>query len=115
MDIDYREGCPNCPCVVDRLAPCQRVKGKNKVAIVVDHPATMDQAKRTLLNGDSGLIAKKVLTGYGLKPSDCYITSALNCRPNVKKEALMKNAMLACKDRLLMELEDAGVEKVLCL
>lgn len=65
--------------------------------------------------GDEGGLARLVFKGAGFKAEDCYLTTALNCRPQKGKEKLLKNAMLACKSRLVKELKEAGVERVLCL
>jgi len=56
------------------------------------------------------------LEANGLKVDDCYICSALNCRPlkNVS-DSVKKNAMLACRPRIVQELKEVGPSKVLCL
>lgn len=114
MISEWAYECKGCPCAEARFSPCRR--GPNaEVAIIVDHPTALDQAKKSLLNGDSGNLVKLVLKEFGIRTSSCYVTTALNCRPNVKKEAMMKKSMLGCKDRLIDELKVAGVKRVLCL
>lgn len=104
--------CRKCPCTrpagVTRTAP-------SDIAIVVDFPTDVDRHKDSLLNGDSGTLAKSLLKGYGIDPDECYMTTALNCRPNSKKDGVLKNAMLSCRERLVHELRAIGPSKVLCL
>jgi uracil-DNA glycosylase family 4 len=104
--------CRGCPST--RLAPCRRTKPSD-TAILVEYPTALEQAKKTLLGGDSGNLVKTLLRHYGLEPTSCFVTTAVNCRPNAKKEAMMKKAMLGCRERVLDELKAAGVERVLCL
>src|SRR4051812_34705204 len=106
--------CGTCPCNPERFAPVLRTS-RSDTAIVVDHPTALEQAKRYLLAGDTGNLAKQVMKAYGLLPNMVYTTTAVNCRPNTKKEAMMKKAMLGCRDRLVDELKVHGVERVLCL
>lgn len=104
--------CSGCPS--SRLAPCIR-SGTSDTAILLEHPTALEQAKRSLLGGDTGKLVKQIMRAYGLEPLNCYVTTALNCRPNVKKEAMLKRAMLSCRERVIDELKCAGVERVLCL
>jgi len=55
------------------------------------------------------------LEEFGIDVDDCYITSALNCRPAKDKKGALKNAMLACRPRLVAELREVAPERVLCL
>lgn len=73
----------------------------------------MEATRNELLLGDSGHLIKQSLLAYGIRIEDCYITTALNCRPNTKKEAMLKKAMLSCRYRLVRELTQAGVSRVL--
>jgi uracil-DNA glycosylase family 4 len=109
---DWQCECSGCPS--SRLAPCRRSRPSD-TAILIEAPTALEQAKHQLLAGDSGKIVKQILRHYGLEPNNCYVTSALNCRPNMKKEAMVKKGMLACRQRVLDELRVAGVERVLCL
>jgi len=89
-----------------------------EVAIVFDFPevemATKD-AFFTGKRGGPGDLIKRCLEGAGIDLDQVYLTSALNCRPNYKKEAMMKRAMLSCRPRLVKELKAAECTKVLCL
>lgn len=104
--------CKGCPSI--RPVWVNRNEGTTDTAIVLDFPPSIDQAKKTLLNGDSGNIIKKLLEFYGINWEDCYVTTALNCRPKGKKEALLKKAMFACRNRLIDELLENDISQVIC-
>jgi uracil-DNA glycosylase family 4 len=107
---DFCDRCRGCP--VERDGGVSRPEPK-EVAIVLDYPTSIEVGRDKLISGDSGLLLKKVLLSHGIRVEDCYVTTALNCRPQVNKEAMLKKAMLSCRDRLLYELKAAGVRKVL--
>src|SRR4051812_5353431 len=92
-------GCPS-----SRFAPCRRTSASD-TAILIEAPTALEQAKRQLLAGDSGKMVKQILRHHGLEPANCYVIPALNCRPNMKKEAMVKKAMVACRQRVLDELK----------
>lgn len=105
--------CRHCPCKrpaqVTRTAPAD-------IAIVVDHPTDIETKKDTWLQSDSGSLIRMVLQSNGLDVDDCYICSALNCRPlKNATDSVKKNAMLACRPRIVEELKEIGPSKVLCL
>ena len=87
-------------------------------ALVVDWPSEIEEKRNTWLagkrNGANDLL-RALLEAQGVNIDDLYICSAVNCRPNAKKKAMQKNAMLACRERLIQELKDAGIKKVLCV
>jgi uracil-DNA glycosylase family 4 len=82
---------------------------------VIDFPTYHDTARDALLQGDSGKLARQTLDAYGINVNDCYVTSALNCRPAKDKKGVLKNAMLSCRERLVDELREVGPHKTLCL
>lgn len=109
-----KEGCCSaCPSLsyqfVERNSPFP-------VAIVFDSPTENEVKHGRWLAGPRGGAAEllRTLLGEFTELNDLYFTSAVNCRPNPKKKAMQKNAMHACRERLVYELQDAGVEKVLC-
>jgi uracil-DNA glycosylase family 4 len=110
--IPRSDRCKKCPC--QRPAQISRT-GPSDVAIVVDFPTYEDAYKDALLQGDSGRLARTTLSAYGIDVDDCYVTSALNCRPAKDKKGVLKNAMLSCRERLIDELREVGPTKVLCL
>lgn len=65
--------------------------------------------------GSAGSLIKQCLEGVGIDLDEAYTCSALNCRPNFKKDAMVKRAMLSCRPRLIEELKQANVSKILCL
>lgn len=105
--------CKGCPC--DRPACIPPSRKRAKVAVVLDFPSESEARKEEWLAGGkagAGAVLKALLSHYA-NLDDLYITSALKCRPNPKKKAMIKKGMLACKDSLRAELRAAGVEKVL--
>jgi uracil-DNA glycosylase family 4 len=78
----------------------------------------MEVKRSTWLTGKRGgaqQILLQTLEAVGLNANDVYICSALNCRPNTTKQAMLKRGMLACQERLIDELKSANIEKVLCV
>jgi uracil-DNA glycosylase family 4 len=104
--------CRSCP--ITRPAQVTR-PGAADIAIVVDFPTYEDTVRDSFLQGQAGILARRTLEAYGINADDCYITSALNCRPAKDKKGALKNAMLACRERLVNELRDVGPTKVLSL
>lgn len=113
--LDYAHShCRGCPsskqCAVTR--PLERAE----VAIVVDFPSEMEDSHDEWMvskRGGAGELLRKSIEALGVDIEDLYICSAVNCRPNPQKKAMVKNAMLSCRERLLDELKHAGVKKVL--
>jgi DNA polymerase-1 len=107
-----RSGCP-CPGpeVVSR-------HDNAEVAIVLDWPSEQESKADEWLVGKRGgasELLRTLLLHYESDLEKLYICSAVNCRPNPKKKAMQKKAMTACRERLVNELREAGVKKVLCV
>jgi DNA polymerase-1 len=115
--IDH--ACVNCRgCPSERKDCVTRHVSSAEMAIVFEFPTQEAVTKDDLLAGKYGGatdLLRKTAASKGLDLEDVYLCTAVNCRPNVKKEAMLKNAMLACRERLVKELKEAGVKKVLCL
>lgn len=78
----------------------------------------MEAKRSTWLTGKRGgaqQILLQTLEAVGINVDDIYVCSALNCRPNTTKPAMLKRGMLACRERLIDELKAADVDKVLCV
>lgn len=107
--------CPSAnQCAVTRNV----VTETSEIGIVFEFPSTEAQKKDDFFagkEGSAGHLAKTMCEAVGLDISKAYVCSASNCRLNPKKEAMLKKAMLGCKARLVQELKEAGVKKVLCL
>lgn len=106
--------CSGCPCstgaFVERSSP-------SEFAVVIDSPSEGEVKGGRWLVGRKGgaqALLRELLGAYA-NLDDIYFTSAVNCRPNPTKKAMQKKAMLACRDRLVKELVDSGIEKVLCI
>lgn len=111
--------CNNCRgCPTEKPAVVTRQPHTSEVAIVFDSPAQMAHSKDDWYAGrpgSAGSLIKQCLEGVGIDLSEVYTCSALNCRPNFKKDAMIKKAMLSCRPRLIEELKQANVSKILCL
>lgn len=117
MTIDYAHaGCRGCPCDHPSIVP--RTSSESRVAIVFDHPSEAEVKRSTWLTGKRGGAAEimlQTLAAVGIDVDDVYMCSALNCRPNTSKQAMLKRGMLSCQERLVDELKSANINKVLCV
>lgn len=85
-------------------------------AVVFDFPTELELKRDEWLASrrkGARAVFQAALEALGVDPDDVYFCSAVNCRPNPRKKALLRHAMIACRQRLLRELQDAGVERVL--
>lgn len=109
----HSDRCKNCPCIEG--CSITRKRTRADIAVVFDQP-TAEQLKK-----DEWLPRKRrqpglfeaMLDALDVDPNDIYFCSALNCAPDQKKKTVVKNGMLACRERLIDELREAGVKKVL--
>lgn len=114
------EACHTCckSCPTERDAVVTRRVREAEIAIVVDFPTEREAKRDQFLDGGKGSAAQLVLSvldQIGIDQENVYVCSAVNCRPNPTKQAMLKNAMKACRTRLVQELKEAGVKKVLCM
>jgi DNA polymerase-1 len=106
--------CANCP--AETGAFCEREEGDFKIAIVIDFPTTLEAHRGAFMEGDTGQLIRAVMRANGIEDHEYYVTSALNCRPTgYKRETVLRTYMEACRQRLIHELIDVGVKKVLCM
>jgi uracil-DNA glycosylase family 4 len=106
--------CKECPCAVQ--AAVFRPLERSEVAFVFDNPSESEVRHDQWLRGKrggTGDLLKAILRSLRQDPDDVYMCSAVNCRPNQRKTVLQKKAMHTCRNRLIEELQEAGVEKVL--
>lgn len=116
LEIDPSSTCRDCPCSTECYVT--RQEGQYRNAIVFETFGTEAVLKDNPWAGKRGSqvsLVKETALQVGLDLDETYVCAALNCRPKGKGEALLKNSMKACRERLLEELRCAGVEKVLCL
>jgi uracil-DNA glycosylase family 4 len=112
-DFCVTDRCRSCP--ITKPAQITRQNPGADIALVVDFPTYEDTVRGTFLQGQSGILARRTLEEYGIDVDDCYITSALNCKPAKDKKGALKNAMLSCRQRLVDELHEVNPTKVLSL
>lgn len=100
----------------DRPAALTR-SGPKPLAVVLDFPTDRETSRDEWLassRGGAGEIIKRTLEGLGIDLEEVYFCSALNCRPNPKKKAMLSKGMAACRSRLVEEIRESGAKKVLC-
>lgn len=110
--------CPDCPCKPESQACVARSNIEASVALVIDQPTGAEIKKDEFLAGgrhSHGAMIRAALASLDVDPDDLYICTATNCKPNIKKAAMLKKAMHGCRNRLIDELKCANVEKVLCI
>lgn len=115
--IDGPEACCR-DCPLDTRARVTRHVEQADVAIVFEHPSSEAALTDDLLSGRKGSgthLLRSTCEEVGIDLDSAYVCSATNCYPSAKREAVLKKAMLACRERLVSELRSAGVRKVLCL
>jgi uracil-DNA glycosylase family 4 len=108
--------CRDCPAQAKACVP--RTCSTAEIAIVLDHPSEAEAAREYFTagrRGGQGELLEQAIAAMGYSLDEVYVCSALNCRPQAGKKALMKKAMIACRTRLVQELKMAGVKKVLCV
>ena len=116
MSEACHEQCAGCPALDEAIVT--RPIEQADVAIVFDQPSDSAIKRDDFLKGRRGGTAELVrstLAAAGLDIDDAYVCSAVNCRLNTKKKAMIDRAMNGCRSRLVKELKRAGVKKVLCL
>ncbi|MBA2724746.1 MAG: hypothetical protein H0U53_02050 [Actinobacteria bacterium] len=115
--IEYGNSrCRSCPTADDAIVA--RAPGHGDVAIVIDAPTDGEVKHQRWLAGSRGGASRLLhatLEAAGADVEQLYFASALNCRPNPKKKAMQKRAMISCRERLVNELKAEGIKKVLCI
>jgi len=101
--------CNNSPIV------CDRIVGREPIALVLDYPTALEAKQGKLLQGDTGRLIRATLKAIGIDEKDVSVITALNCKPPTAKPKLLRESMACCRARLLRELRSLDIEKVLCL
>lgn len=112
MPVDPLEVCAGCPCETSCLVPRGAPK---EIAIVVDWPTQAEGSRGKFFTSEVGKQLRRMFAAAEINLKDVYITTALNCRPNRTKEAMIRKGMQSCRKRLVAELREVGAKKVLCL
>lgn len=116
MNINAQARCRDCPC--NEGAIVSRPDVWSTTAIVIDQPTDADVKADTFFTGRKGsygAFMRAALESLDVDLDDVYVCTASNCKPNIKKQAMLKKAMNGCRMRLIDELKTAGVERVLCV
>ena len=85
---------------------------KSGIAIVLESPTINDIAGKKHLSGSTGELLKKVFTALDVDLSEVYITYTCLC-PAKPKLPLGKVEIDLCRERLLGELKDSRIKKIL--
>jgi uracil-DNA glycosylase family 4 len=91
-----------------------RGRTPNGIAVVGEAPGGYEAATGEPFTGDSGQLLNSVLKYHDIKRQETVLTNACLCRPPGNKTPTT-NARRCCRKRLITELRDAGIEKVLAL
>lgn len=88
--------------------------GKAKIAFVGEAPGKMEARSGIPFSGPSGKLLNIVMNHHGIRRNDVVLANACSCRPP-DNATPPPAAIVACRPRLLAELEHAGVETVVAL
>jgi uracil-DNA glycosylase family 4 len=106
--------CHRCPLrVVGRFVPSSGPE-RAEVAFVGEAPGGYEVARGEPFVGASGKLLNIVLDHHGINRPDVFLTNACLCRPpeNMKPP---KEAIAACKPRLMREIRQRGVETIVTM
>lgn len=110
MTLEGYPGCEKCP-----LAGQPTIFGSGPsggIAIVGEAPGTTEVSKKEPFVGLTGKLLRETLQSAGVDPSSIYITNTVLCHPE-KNETPSKLAVQCCHNRLIQELRDQKISKVL--
>lgn len=104
--------CENCSLQKRPYVPSKAPQGQATYAILGEAPGYQETLAREPFVGPSGKLVKEVLKRHEIDPNACFLTNVVACRPpdNIDPP---KDAIAACKPRLMDELERSGAKRVL--
>lgn len=85
-----------------------------RIVLVGEGPGRVETVLMRPFVGESGKLLTATLTDVGLQRAECYITNAVMCRHD-NNETPSQSEVLACRDRLLAELQACTERHVLVL
>lgn len=85
------------------------------LAFVGEAPARFEVRVGQPFVGQSGQLLSAVLSNYGMDRDNVLLTNACSCQYPDSMKQLPKEAIEACRPRLIAELEDAGIHTVVAL
>jgi uracil-DNA glycosylase family 4 len=108
--------CEDCPLyTVGAYVPSKFPQGgRAKFVAVGEAPGYSEAVNGEPFVGPSGKLLKRVLEHHGIGLESVVLTNATSCRPP-DNATPPKAAVLACRPRLLAEIEASGAEQVLAL
>lgn len=106
--------CEQCPLrEIGRYVPSSGPESA-KLAFVGEAPGLQEARGGKPFVGPSGKLLNIVLSHHNIAREEVFLSNATLCRPP-DNAAPARSAILACRDRLLGELQDRGVETVVAL
>jgi uracil-DNA glycosylase family 4 len=108
--------CERCPIrEVGRYVPSQSpASGYAKVAFVGEAPGKMEAREGRPFTGPSGKLLNVVMNHHGIHREESFLSNACSCRPP-DNATPPPAAIVACRPRLLRELEGVGADTVVAL
>ena len=114
--------CETCPLneigkFVPSTMPISHIPMSNhgkKIAIVGESPGKQEVWKGKVFIGPSGKVLDAVMKNHGIDRAQCLMTNSIACHyPDDAFSTPPKEAMEACRPRLLAEIEETGTDTVI--
>lgn len=106
--------CTNCPLLekgkfVSSSFPVS--DQNNRIAFVGESPGRSEVIKQQVFIGPSGQVLNAVMKEHGINRRGCLMTNAIACHYSQRDfEKPPEEAVIACRPRLISELEEAGID-----
>lgn len=100
--------CATCP--LGPAKPVQGIGSGGSIAVIGESPGHTELAKGKPFVGVSGQLLRSTLAAYDVSPDDVYFTNSVLCHASGKPS---KDAIVACNERLLHELDIVQPSKIL--
>jgi uracil-DNA glycosylase family 4 len=106
--------CFECPLWAQPFVPGDGPTRTDRV-IIGEAPADEEVHARRPFVGQAGRRLVKTLNANGVNRSSVYITNSVLCQPEANESPPPRDALEACRDRLVDEIRGRGPRKVLAL
>lgn len=87
--------------------------GHATLALVGEAPGNVEVVRGEPFLGPSGQLLKASLDHYGVHRDEVFLTNATLCHYPQSMKKLPKEALLACNDRLVQEINDSGAPTII--
>lgn len=108
--------CEKCPLAGEPYVPSKfpTREGPARLAIVAEAPGFREATYKEPFKGPSGNLLNEVLKYHGISRSDVLLTNTVSCRPPDNANP-PREAVVACRPRLLGEIGRSGARDVVAL